>query len=253
MIKKAQITLFVIVGLIIIVAVIFYLIIAGKVAIDFTPARLPEPSKYLQDCIEENVIDLMMSQGGYIDPQNYKFYQGNKIAYLCYNQNFYYPCINQEPLYIRHLEEEIVENSREKINNCFDEMKKEFEQRGNTVVMGNSMQVDVELASRRVDFIIDRSVEISGQEEAKDYDGFNLVIFSPLYDLAAVAVEIVDQEAKYCNFEYIGYDLLHPGVHIERFTHGGNAEAAKIYFIEDKYTGKQLRIAVRGCIIPSGF
>ncbi|MFH1307926.1 MAG: hypothetical protein ABIH72_03670 [archaeon] len=253
--KRAQITIFVIIGIIILVSIVFYMILRGDTIINFRPAKLPEPQAYLTECFEESVIQKMLAQGGYLEPENYKLFEGNKIAYLCYNMNYYYPCVNQEPMYFKHLENEITDNSEDKINSCFEAFKEEYEKKGFDIVLEDrgAMQVNCELSSRKLEVDIDRTIEISGKGEEKKYDEFKLVIATPLYDLASIAVEIVDQEAKYCHFEYIGYSLLYPEVYVERYTHGGNENAAKIYVVEDKYTKDRLKFAVRGCIIPAGF
>ena len=80
-------------------------------------------------------------------------------------------------------------------------------------------------------------------------DGFDVQIISPLYDLVNVAVEIANQEAKYCYFEYVGYQVLYPNFDIRKFAF---SEGTKIYTIKDKYSDKEMNIAIRSCAIPPG-
>ena len=67
--------------------------------------------------------------------------------------------------------------------------------------------------------------------------------------MAVIANEIINQEVKFCYFEYVGYSLLYPDYSIEKTDIDGNT---KIYTIKDKQTEKVLLFAVRGCILPAG-
>ena len=78
-------------------------------------------------------------------------------------------------------------------------------------------------------------------------------MISPLFDLANIAREIVNQEAKYCNFEYLGFMLFYPRFNIDKKAVGSAETTSKIYIIEDRATNKRLFIAIRSCAIPPGF
>ena len=86
--------------------------------------------------------------------------------------------------------------------------------------------------------------------ETTKEENFKVVIPSRIYDLAIVSQEIVSQEAKFCNFETVGFMLLYPDFKIERFTTG---DLNKIYTITHKKTREKFKFAVRGCVIPPGF
>ena len=62
-------------------------------------------------------------------------------------------------------------------------------------------------------------------------------------------MEISNQEAKYCYFEYVGYMLLYPKMDIEKFA---MSDSTKIYTLKDKKSDKEMNIAIRSCAIPPG-
>lgn len=251
--KKAQTTIFIIIAVLIIAGVLIYFLLQKKTEI-VKPSGLNVES-YIRKCTQDatrNAIDIMLSQGGYIEPKNYKLYNDKKVAYLCYNKNYYLPCINQEPLYIQHLEQEIKSFIEGKIDECFYQLKAELEKRHYEVDSGK-MILNTGLFPREAEIKISREFVVSKGEETKRYTEFKVSLNSPLYDLAIVAQEIADQEARFCNFEYLGYMLLYPEVKIEKKAVGQGEDASKIYIIEDKASKKKLYLAVRSCAIPPGF
>jgi len=96
---------------------------------------------------------------------------------------------------------------------------------------------------------IGRKITLAKNEQSQTFNEYNIEVMNPLYDLSKVAIEIASQEAKYCYFEYVGYMILYPRFSIEKFAF---SDSTKIYTIKDKYTNKEMNIAIRGCAIPPG-
>lgn len=123
--KHAQITIFIIVAiLIIVVLIILFLVFQSP-----TIRNLDEnnPQSFVESCTRESVelaIERLSKQGGDINPRGYIDYQDEKVKYLCYNANFYEQCINQRPLLIEHIENEITNFIRPQIEECFFTLKK---------------------------------------------------------------------------------------------------------------------------------
>ena len=55
------------------------------------------------------------------------FFNNTNIEYICKNVASYEPCIQQHPMLIREMEEEIRSNVLPDINNCLDSMKYSIE------------------------------------------------------------------------------------------------------------------------------
>ena len=254
-IKRSQTTIFIIIAVIIVAGVALFFIIMSKTKPTMQRPSMDNPQAYIEQCAQDaalKAIEIMLPQGGWINPTNYKLYEDTKIAYLCYTNLFYKSCTMQEPLYIKHLNDEITSYVNSKIDECFNNLKTELENKKYNVYM-ESMNVTTELSKNAVRINIKRKLTIERNGESRKFDSFNSVFNTPIYNLAIVAQEIANQEAKYCTFEYIGYMIFYPEYNITKKSIGQGIEASKIYKIQDRYTGKKLNIAIRSCAIPAGF
>ena len=149
---KGQVTIFVILGILLVVTIVllFMSFRPGSVTPDVSASKSPQ--QYIEIGVRESLaesIEPIVRQGGYLNPTNFKLYEDNKISYLCYNANNYQPCINQEPLLIEHIEEEIEENIREDVENYFIGLIQDLENDNYEVVDG-PMSLNVELVHNRV-------------------------------------------------------------------------------------------------------
>ena len=130
--SKGQITIFVITAVVIvaIVALIYFVFPSVLVSLGIVSGN---PSAFMQNCIEEeiqNSVNLVSTQGGSLEPRNFILYQDEKIEYLCYNENYYLPCIMQQPLLKQHIENEIERGIKNQEDVCFENLKESFERRG---------------------------------------------------------------------------------------------------------------------------
>ncbi|MCX6748409.1 MAG: hypothetical protein NT076_02290 [Candidatus Pacearchaeota archaeon] len=252
--RKSQVTLFIIAGVVLVALVALLFLFKGKNIVEIFNPSAASPESYIEKCVKDaasNGIDIMLGQGGYIDPKNFKLYQDKKVQYLCYTNKYYYPCVNQEPLYIERLDNEIKNYIKDKVEDCFYSLKQDYESKNYVVSLGAS-DLQVNLMPKQVEITIDKKVEISKNEQIENFDKFKVKFNNPLYDLAMVAIEAVNQEARFCYFEYTGYMMLYPSVEIEKKAVGEAETSSKIYTIMDRITSKKLYIAIRSCAFPPG-
>ena len=249
--KRSQVTIFVIVAVIIVAVIVtFFLLRNTKVVEVFLP-QMPASEVYMDKCVKDAVkeaVEIILPQGGYLAPELYKLNKDAKVAYLCYIQNYYSPCINQEPMLKDHTQEQIKSYITDKIETCFSSLKEEYISRSYTVEMSGT-NINVDLKPGQVIVNIDKKISFTRSEEVRNYNSFNVRVISPIYDLILIAQEIVNQEVKFCYFEYLGFSLLYPEYSIEKQDLNGNT---KIYSVEDKQTKQKLDFAVRSCVIPPG-
>ena len=252
---KGQVTIWVVVAVILVSSIILFFFIE----------RGPEPGRvsggvsgfdaqtFLSNCIIPEVernVNLMLPQGGFIQPESSVFFDNLEIEYLCKNDGFYEPCIQQHPRLLSEMEEEIHISVLPKIVSCFDEMEEVFEDRGSEVVYDGAVELEVDSASDVIYLNIKRKTSIGKEGEVRRFDNFVIEIKNPMHNLGSIAIEIADQEARYCNFEYVGYGILYPRYRISKSV---SSNQDKIYNIEDLKSGKEMNIAIRGCAIPAGF
>lgn len=250
--NKAQVTIFIIIAIIIVVVIILLFLFKVKIEIPGTNTRMPPIQQDIEKCVKDSVeqaTSIMLPQGGYLEPKNYKLYKDNKVEYLCYQTLYYKPCINQQPAYLEHLKSEIKTYIAPKIEDCFYNLEQEYNSKQYAIEMSPT-SLDINLNPKQIEVSINKKIEISKNEENKRYDSFIVKINSPVYDLGVIANEIANQEAKFCYFEYLGYMMLYPEFEISKIDINGET---KIYEIKDRYSNEVLNIAVRSCAMPAGF
>jgi len=247
--KRGQVAIWVIVAL----------VVASGILLYFAFTRLPslmskemfEPQQFIEKCTTQTVneaADKMLPQGGFLEPTNFKVYKDTKIAYLCLHSGYFKPCVNQHPMFINDMKNEIKTYIQPKIEACFESMKKEITNRQGTIELGD-LSIDVSAAPNTIFVDIKRKTTITEGGSTQTFEGFNVKVMNPLYDLGNIAITAADNEAKYCYFEYLGYMLLYPRWDIREFR---MSDFTKIYTIKDKNSGKLINIATRSCAMPPG-
>ena len=115
--KRSQITIFVIIAIVIIAGVILFFALTdtGRNLLRNITGQEIDFNSQVRNCIENNPeikseINLIMSQGGSLNPGNYFLYNDTKFSYLCYTNQYYKGCVMQNPNLLFNTENEI-ENS----------------------------------------------------------------------------------------------------------------------------------------------
>ena len=257
--KKAQLTIFIILAIMIVCAVILFLILKEDMPIPIIGDKEINPNSFFESCLEEKIretIDLISSQGGYINNSEgneiiFKF-EGeddfSEISYLCYTPDFYLTCINQEPMLIQHLKNEIETHISNDVKSCFNDLVGNLEKQ--------SYEIDeeynrghIELVPGKIILNIEGNLTTIKTNETSNIDNPRVIFLSKFYDLVVVAQEITNQEARFCNFEQLGFMLIYPEFEIDKFNTG---DLTTIYTIKHRKSGEKFRFAVRSCAIPPG-
>ena len=247
--KKAQVTIFIILALILIVGVILAFLLIRKPSIGISDEE--NPQAYIESCTNEAVeeaVEMLLENGGDLEPKGSVMYNGKELTYLCYNENYYKPCINQRPMLIEHIENEITSYIQPRVSNCFQTLKSELETRYD-VEMGN-MELTTELQTKQVVIDIKRDFKMTRGDDVRSFTKFKANLINPIYDLAKLAMEITNQEAHYCNFDILGFMIIYPKYDIYKFRTG---DSDTIYTVEDLLTNQKFKFAIRSCALPAGF
>lgn len=256
--KRGQVTIFIIAGVVVFLGIAMLLyFLGGREAILNYHEDETNPNSFMENCLSEhleNTIEKISKQGGYVTPMRIKKFQFSdekemqNLTYLCYNQNYFLPCINQEPMLIQHLKKEIKSNIEQETRNCFTELAVNYENSGYTVDARYN-DFEVELKNNLLLINIDSEITTTLAGETNKINGINAVFNSKLYNLAAHTQEILFQEAKNCNFDQLSYMTLNKDIEIEKIR---TSDSEIIYRLTDKKTNQSFRFVVRGCVIPAG-
>ena len=247
--KRAQITIFIIIALIIVVAIALIFVVWRKPTISISPEE--NPQAYIDSCVKDatkEAIGKVLEGGGRIEPELYKLYQSEKYNYLCYQKNYYLTCINHYPMLKNIVEQEITDYIEPEVRSCFSSLKEQLEKRNYKVIMGEGMEIITELQTRKVIVTAKKELEMTKNQETKKITQFKSQVLSSVYDLVMIAREIVNQESQYCNFEYNGFMLLYPRYDIKRISY----DEDRIYNILDRINNEEFKFAIRSCAFPPG-
>jgi len=247
--NKAQVTIFIILGLIIVVGfiIVFFLMNPPEI----TVVDNDNPHAYIESCTRqatEEAIDFLSKRGGDITPRGSVAYEGEDITYLCYNEQFYESCINQRPLLIEHIQDEITNHITPIVADCFFDLRKSLESRYE--IEESEMIIDTRLQSGHVSIKIDKNFKTVRRGEVRDFNNFRMNMVHPIYEFAKISMEIVNQEITYCNFDELGHNILFQQYDIRKFI-TGNSDI--IYTIKDLETEEEFVFALRSCTLPAGF
>ena len=259
--KGGQVTIFIIAGIVIVSAVLLFFLFRGGVKIPgIGVGKEISPPSFLEACMEDKVkeaIGIISSQGGYVKPTLYKAFkfEGEEpvnISYLCYNQNDYLPCVNQEPMLIQHLKDEIKSyllQDSDYVRDCFDSLTSSLDKQGYAVEVKKYNGFEVELIEDKVIINIDAEITLTRTGETTKQEKFKVIIPSRFYGLTFVVLEIVNKEATTCEFSH--YDMFpYREFNINKYR---TRDSSVIYSIKHEDSEEKFRFAVRGCVIPPGF
>jgi len=247
---KGQITIFIILALILIVGIIFIFLLRRAPELELVSEE--NPQAFIESCTRDTVgeaLDLIMAHSGSLEPKGAIMYQGKNISYLCYNNLYYRPCINQQPLLIEHIEEELHKYIKPRISNCFQSLKTKFEPRYE-VSMEEDLDLTTKLTSKGVEIKINRDFKMQRGDKVRSFSLFKVNVVHPVYRLAEIAMEIVNAEARFCNFNTLGFMTIYPRYDINKFRMG---DSTTIYSVKELATSKMFRFAVRSCAIHAVF
>ena len=242
--KRGQVTIFIILGIVFVVSILGFFFLTDRADEFLAPSDL-SPQDFVKVCIREAVeesIDKILLNGGEIEASKTILYNGEEWNYLCYINKSYYPCYDIHPMLELQIEKEIEEDIKDEIENCFDKMKKDFEDEGFDVDEG-VMSYSIDLLPGYVAVNLKKNVELSGETGTRNFEDFGVEILSPIYNLVRIAREIVNGESEFCHFNYDTYTFIYPEYDIRRVDY----DYSKIYRVIDRRSGSEFKFAVRSC------
>ena len=245
--KRGQVTIFIIVA-IVIVAVFLAFLVYPRVRV--LVSSDVNPSSYLKACLEpelEDTLGVLVNHGGYYEPTNYVLYKGEKIQYLCYTAENYKPCIVQQPLLVRHVEQELKAKLGPKARQCMNDLKVLYEQKGYQV-SGLSGEINVSIVPDKIFIQYDTSLIVS-KEQTQTFRQLEISKDSKIYDLLLTATSIVQFESTLGDSETLLYVQFYPDLIIEKLKKEGDT----IYTLRNVVSEDKFTFATRSLVWPSGY
>jgi len=252
--KASQITLFVILSILVVIAIILLYIFVIKPYID--ASTMGDPKTFIEKCAtdsiknsEKKIFETNAYPG---NMTNYILYRGEKdsekVPYLCTTSLFYEPCINQEPMLIEKIRKYIEENVKKDVGSCFSNLENKLKKGGRNVISGN-LTVNIEFGTKAIIANITKDFTISKGSKTETFSVFDAKMNSPLYNLLYTENKIVYFESDLCAFDSVSWMRFNQDIFIKKFS---ASDQTKIYTLTDKDSEKKIKFAVKTCVLPAG-
>ncbi|MBU1252689.1 MAG: hypothetical protein KJ905_02860, partial [Nanoarchaeota archaeon] len=217
--KKGQVTIFIIIAIVIVMAVVGYFFISPRIATTESSGTFNEenPQAFMQACLQEQLVETIQKislQGGSVVPTNYILYQDNPVAYLCYTSEDYNTCVLQQPLLKQHVESEIENNLAGDVSDCFSSLEENYLKKNYEVSL-TSGEMNVELLPNRITLSMGHILTAT-KGSAKRFDGFSIAANNNLYELVGIANSIVEWESNYGDSETTLYTSTYSKFMVEK-------------------------------------
>jgi hypothetical protein len=248
--KKGQVTIFIIIGIIIVAVALLIYSFYPKIR---TTLGIEEstPQSYIQFCVEDKLretVDILSKQGGSMNPELY-ILDGEKIEYLCYINEYYRPCVIQQPLLKKHIELELKNELENVVDECFNSLKRSYENKGYNVNMQTGIK-KFELLPNRIVSTFDYPLTLS-KGEVQRYDSFFVMLENNnLYELVAITSSILEWEATYGDADPRMYMVYYPELKVESIS---RRSGERIYILTHRESGDKFQFAVKSQVWPAGY
>ena len=246
--KRGQVTIFIILAIVIVVAGLLIYFFVPSIRTTFQPTN---PEQFLETCVMKDfdvTIDTLSKQGGNLDPEPFLLYKDVKIQYGCYTNEYYRLCVMQQPLLQRSIEDVLEKDLNEKAKNCFQELKGDYEQRGYRVKIERNITF-VEFLPNHVRVDMQTRVTLT-KDSTQVYENFVFDQRNGMYELISVASSILNWEARYGDAETTTYMAYYPNIKVEKNKLG---EGSTIYKISNRNTQESFTFASRSLVLPPGY
>jgi hypothetical protein len=248
--KSGQVTIFIIIAIIIVAAGILIYSFYPQLKTTFV-AQQQNPTSFIQSCIENDIKDAvnnLSNQGGSIIPDNYIIYDNSKVQFLCYTNEYYRPCLIQQPMLKQHIESEIEKQISTNVDACFASMKESYIKQGYTVDLISGDKT-VELLPKRIVSTFNYSLTLTKGQDVKKYDSFVVLLDNNLYELVAIANSILNWVTTYGNVDVTTYMTYYHDLKVE----DKSLSNGKVYVLTDRNTGNKFQFAVKSQVFAAGY
>lgn len=249
--KRGQVTIFIIICLLIVASILLILYLSGKISFINSPAENPE--SYLRNCMMTSIKDaekIIIDNNGYpqIIKDNYVLYNKEKVPYMCTAAEFYSVCTPQEPAFFSYVSELIENKVARDTQTCLDNLVEDLKNKGYTV------QVDLGNVTLKVqkDFIavnFGKRIYATRNEDAIQISNIEISHSTKLYDMIKLIQTIVNYESTVCEFDKMNW-MRHDSSILIFSTR--TSDQTKIYTLQDRLTEREIKFAIKTCVLPAG-
>ena len=241
--KRGQVTLFIILGLIIVAGIlVFFLWVQPTYILNKTGAI------GFEGCVEgvvEDAIAELELKAGFINPQFTYSYNGEELTYLCYTNDYYQTCTVQVPFLKNTFDEQMEIFIRDDVDACYENSIDELKAQGYSVTSG-VVNYDVMIEPSIVRVEIDAPTTVGGSQFAR----FNVKVNSPVYEMVMIATSLLQFETKYGDADTTSMMEFYPDYVISKMK---RSDGTTIYSLTHKELGNKFQFASKSLVWPAGY
>jgi len=241
--KNGQVTIFIIIGIVIVVGILVYFLWIGPTYVSDKGGAIG-----FEGCVEdvvEDAIGVLELKAGFVAPEFTYSYNGMELTYLCYTNDYYETCTVQVPFLKNAFDSQMEMLIRDDVDACYDNSIDELKAQGYSVSSGAvSYDVFIEPSTIRVE--IDAPTSVGGQQFAR----FNIKVNSPVYDMVMIATSILQFETKYGDADVSSMMAFYPDYIITKLKRG---DGTTVYGLEHKDLGNKFQFASESLVWPAGY
>jgi hypothetical protein len=219
---------------------------------DFVRGGFQNPSERFEECIQEDlgeITERVSLKGGNADPELFYPYYGEKLSYLCYINEYYKPCVVQEPMLKTHLEKEIKNELNEEIQICKQDLRDYYVDRGFRLNLQES-NISINLLPERIVLNINGDITLSKEDTTQNFEeGIEVSKKTKLYELISMAKSIIAWESTYGDSETTTFMNYYHDIKVEKKK---QTDGTTVYILTNRDTQDKFQFASRSVAWPPG-
>lgn len=249
--KKGQLTLFIVLGIIIVAVVLVYFLTPSLKI--FKPIT-SNPEQFISSCVQESFEEAeknILQNNGFPNQNfsNFIIFKSEKIPYQCISSEFYSPCTPQYPAFFNQVRERIENKLTRDVDLCFIELEESFKSRGYSVSKENT-KLNLTLNPDHALIKIKKNLVVTKEDSSTAIDDFEFREPTPLYDLLKTLQTIVNYETFTCEFNEIAWMN---SIREIKITRTKTSDQSKVYTLSSRYQPeKEIKFAIKTCVLPAG-
>ena len=218
MTKRGQVTVFIILGVIILILAALFLYLRESKGLfvpsgQYLQSQLTPIQTNVEECVTTAVgpgIILLGKQGGSFSPGNYRLYDGNKVKYFCTNLPGKDQCLNMIPS-LASITEDFKTYLQFQVDSCVD--KQLLDDLG--VDVEGSKQLNVLTTFNQGTLLVETTYDVTlkRDQERVRFPPLKKTYDAPLEELYFVSRDIVQSQATTGDFEQLTYMLNRKGLY----------------------------------------
>jgi len=250
--KRGQVAVFIIIAILIVIGIILFFLYRGMLFPQRQGSETFSPESYLESCISPYIksnLELQAAHGGFAAPEEYAEYNGDKVAYLCYTNEYFKTCVVQKPMIKSQVEKELGASVLDRAKECAQNLAQEYRSRGYGVELGTiSSGLAILPGKISVSFIM--PLTVTKDSSTQSFDRFDIGVKSEMYDMLMISENIVTFEAELGDSEISSYMQYYPDIKVEK---DKISDGSKIYTVTNVVTNEKFRFASRSLVWSPGY